>query len=291
MKTALAALVLALSALSVTIYKAENPCASPLQYSIGTFDTQFGVSKEDFEKKIEAGASIWEKAFNKDFFEYNAKSKFKINLIYDQRQKNLDFKRKTEFGLSQAEAVFKALDLDFKSIKAKYESRSASYESSKQSFLARSKAYERDVETVNAKGGANPVEYAQLKQMQLELNASAKQLNAEAEALNNSLAELNPLLEKRNKAANDYNSVAAAYNQKYGHGLEFDQAEYTGKEINVYEFSGGKDLVTALAHELGHALGMNHIEDQKSIMYYRTGDQTGTPTSADLAELKRVCKL
>jgi predicted Zn-dependent protease len=109
-----------------------------------------------------------------------------------------------------------------------------------------------------------------------------------------SLAELFRLLERRNQAASEYNKVAKNYNQKYGHGLEFNQAEYNGKGINVYQFSTEQDLEVALAHEFGHALGMDHVENPTSIMYYITGGNQQvdlTPSAEDLTELKRVCKI
>ena len=284
-------LVASVGVFGFVAYRAANPCASPLEYSIGEFDPQFGVSKTEFENKIESGASIWEKAFSKNFFEYNSEAKFKINLIYDQRQKEVDAKRRTEFGLSKAESDFKAVDSNFKTFKSNYEARASVYESAKANFLQESKQYENDVERANKKGGTTPKEYEDLKQRQTELNTKANSLNSEASALNIELTQLNKELDQRNKAAQEYNKIAESYNQKYGSGLEFDQAEYTGKQINVYEFGNGADLTIALSHELGHALGMNHVENENSIMFYRTGQQNLSPTKEDLAELKRICKL
>ena len=53
-------------------------------------------------------------------------------------------------------------------------------------------------------------------------------------------------------------------------------------------------MILALTHELGHALGMDHVENPKSIMYYITGANTETspaPTAEDLVELNRACKM
>ena len=103
---------------------------------------------------------------------------------------------------------------------------------------------------------------------------------------------INQALQNRNNAASGYNQFVNSYNQKYGHGLEFNQAEYTGNEINVYQYGNKNDLTLALAHEFGHALSMDHIENSNSIMYYLTKEGTKSnlsPTAEDLAELRRVC--
>jgi predicted Zn-dependent protease len=130
----------------------------------------------------------------------------------------------------------------------------------------------------------------------LRLNNEASSLNAQAEKLNQTNTELNQLLEYRNKAAENYNSLVQSYNSKYSSGLEFDQAEYRNiggeKEINVYEFKTREDLRFALAHELGHALGLDHVENSASVMYYMSGGQNKFGLSEeDVAELKNVCRI
>ena len=128
----------------------------------------------------------------------------------------------------------------------------------------------------------------------LYLNTEATRLNTESVSINALTNELNKLLKERNIKAAEYNKVAESYNQKYNHNLEFNQAEYTGKEINIYQFSTKKDLILAMTHEFGHTLGMEHVENAKSIMYYLTGADTEISlvlSSEDLAELNRVCKI
>jgi hypothetical protein len=43
-------------------YNRYFPCQSPISYSIGNFDTKFGISKEDFLSAIVSAESIWEKS-------------------------------------------------------------------------------------------------------------------------------------------------------------------------------------------------------------------------------------
>ncbi len=248
-----------------------SPCDRPIEYSIGRFDTQFGVSEEDFKSYITEAGSVWEKALNRKIFVYNPNAAFKINLVYDQRQLDTVQKQKTEFGLSTVEDAFKKLDADFKVFKNEYDQKVSVYEQN----LALYKAGKYS-------------------------NTQIEQLNTEASDLNNMTKQLNALLAERNAKAAEYNQIATDYNKKYNSGMEFNQAEYispsTGKagEINVYQFGNKNDLILALAHELGHALGMNHVENPKSIMYYITGVNTETdltPSAEDLAELNKVCKI
>lgn len=244
-----------------------SPCEKTFEYSIGRFDIQFGVSKEEFKSYIKEAGATWEKTLGRSIFLYDPDASFKINLIYDQRQLATIQKQKTEFGLSAVEDIFKKLDSEFNFFKSEYDKKVYIYEQN----------------------------LALYKKSRFS-NDEIQKLNAQATELNNMTQQLNTLLRERNAKASEYNKVAENYNKKYGGGLEFNQAEYKWNngvgEINVYQFGNKKDLILALAHELGHALGMDHVENQKSIMYYLTGANTETsltPSTEDLAELNRVC--
>ena len=271
-----------------------GPCDKPLEYSIGRFDTQFGISKEEFKTRITIAEEVWEKVISKDVFIYNPDAKFKINLIYDERQLATVQKQKTEFGLLAVENAFKEIDTKFNLFKNEYDQEAYPYEQDLASFKKRKAAYDTVVAFWNKKGGVPEEEYQALETERRYLNAETKRLNSEMVPINNMTAQLNTLLKERNLKASEYNKVAQDYNKKYNGGLEFNQADYTGSEINIYQFSNKKDLTLALSHELGHALGMDHVENSKSIMYYLTGINVSSvlnPSTQDLAELNRVCEI
>jgi hypothetical protein len=293
--TAVVILIGLIGASGYFIYRQTlSPCERTLEYSIGRFDTQFGLSKEDFKSYISRAGSVWEKIIKRKVFVYNQNAKFKINLIYDERQLETMQKQKTEFGLSAVEETFKKLDSEFNFFKSQYDQKVSSYESALTAYKNRKSTYDAEVVRWNKRGGAPKGTFESLEQERQYLNSEAQILNNEASSINTLTGELNTLLAERNAKAAEYNKVAADYNAKYNGGLEFNQAEYTGKEINVYQFSNKKDLILALTHELGHALGMNHVENPKSIMYFLTGtnaETSPTPTAEDLAELNKVCKI
>jgi len=280
--------------------KTLSPCDKPLQYSIGRFDTQFGISRDEFKNYVAESEKVWEKALSRDIFVYNPNASFKINLIYDERQLTTIQKQKTEFGLSAIEENFKKIDLEFNIFKNQYDQKVSTYESDLAIYESRKLAYDTEVNMWNSKNGAPKNKYADLETERNYLNNEGQRLNTETISINNTTKQLNALLQERNIKASEYNKVAEDYNKKYNGGLEFNQAEYIGNpytqkgEINVYQFGNKKDLITALTHEFGHALGLDHVANPKSIMYYLTGinaETSPTPSVEDLAELKMVCKM
>ena len=83
-----------------------------------------------------------------------------------------------------------------------------------------------------------------------------------------------------------------SYNALYGEHRRFHKGEYNGKEITIYQYQDLDDLILILAHELGHALGLAHVDDPKAVMHEILGDQdldTLTLTSADVRALRTVC--
>lgn len=287
-----------LAALALTLYSFldffKSPCDSPLEYSVGRFDSRFGVSESDFKSSIVEAEAVWEDALGRDFFKYKPNADFKINLIYDERQLATMQKQKTESGLSAAENILDNLDRQFDLARRNYEKDKTLYESATALFETRKEQYEALVNEWNRRGGAPPDVYNDLQAQAKVLNLEATNLNQAAVSLNAEAEELNIVLEKRNQAARAYNQVARSYNQAYGSGLEFNQAEYNGGDINIYQFGNENDLLLALTHELGHALGMEHVEQAGSVMYYITGSDYAEEVSlseADLEELKRVCDI
>ncbi|NLE07317.1 MAG: matrixin family metalloprotease [Parcubacteria group bacterium] len=270
-----------------------NPCKKALKYSIGRFDKEFGISEVEFKSYIAKAEQVWEEVLARDIFIYEPDADFKINLIYDERQLETIQKQKTEFGLSVIEDSFKKLDTQFNLFKNNYEVKVENYENALADFQDRKSTYETKVLEWNSRGGAPKNIFESLEAERIYLNSEASRLNAEVSSINTMTRQLNTLLEERNKKASEYNRVAKSYNEKYGEGLEFNQAEYnSGGQINVYQFNTKTDLILALAHEFGHALGMDHVENPNSVMYYLTDTNTETAivlTPEDLAELKRVC--
>lgn len=271
-----------------------EPCQRPITYSIASIDPKFGITKTALLNNIKKAETIWELPINKQLFEYSPTGDLKINFIYDYRQKATDALQKLGIVINDDRATYDAL-------KAKYDSLTAFYNQEKTNITALvakydtdKSAYENDVKYWNSRGGAPKTEYNALEQRRIDLNnqiaiinQAQDSLNILAETINSTATLLNKLIAELNLQVTNYNTIGAST------GKEFNEGEYvsnaSGQTINIFQFNNSTQLLRVLAHEFGHALGIDHLSNPKAIMYYLNEGMNEKLTADDLTALKKVC--
>jgi hypothetical protein len=278
------------------IYDKYFPCKRVITYSLGEYDERFGVSQEDFLKNIEAAEAIWEKVAGKNFFEYkpDGKNTLKVNLIYDYRQEATAKIKELGLAVSDTKATYDSLKAKYEALEKKYSSDKKEYEARVAAFEERQNEYNQKVDYWNDRGGAPPKEYQALAREGEALKTELAQIKKMEENLNKEAGDINALVVVINRMAQTLNINANLINNVgKDRGEEFTEGEYradrNGEEIDIYEFSTQNKLKRLLAHELGHALGLDHVEDPKAIMYRLNQSTSSVPTTADLTALKTHC--
>ena len=270
------------------------PCKDPIEYSLGVFDERFGVSKTEFLASLEEAEIAWEKSIGENLFEYKDGGSLKINLIYDNRQLVTDKLEKIDSVVEEGKGSYNEVKLQYENLKKEYEADKKVFETRLKVFEERRDAYEAQVQYWNNKGGASKEEYNKLQKEQKFLQAESVTIANLQAVLNLKINDLNSMASMLNGLANSLNLNVAKFNNiAEENGGEFEEGTYerdqNGERINIYQFDNQTKLMRVMMHEFGHALGLEHIGDEKAIMYRLNNGVNQELTIGDITELKKRC--
>ncbi len=256
----------------------KKPCNSVITYDIGQFDEEYGMTRDSFLTYIALAEIPWEEVAQKQLFRYEEGADFKVNLIFSDKQEKIQKGNELENRLDEKER-------SLSSTKQQYEDAVEKYERDKSNYERKLARYQKEVDRWNQQGGAPSSVFNQLEK-------DFEELQKEAESLNSSITRINDLARQSNSKVLEFNQNADEYNNLFD-GTAFDAGNTDGTEINVYSFSNTKELVTLLTHEFGHVLGIDHIEDEASVMHYLLHDEnvSGELSSFDKEALMTSCRI
>lgn len=269
-----------------------NPCLTPITYTIGRFDPKFNISKNYFIQKLTDASTLWNNAAEKKLFEYapngNERS-ITVDLVYDSRQRNTDENKLLGSEIQNSKDAARALQTEYEALKITFTQRKEEYTQKIETLNTKQKIHNDTIISWNEKGGAPRAEYEALTAEEETLIKESGALALEYKTLTSMLNEINTKITRHNELvlfANERVTINNTTSNK-----KFTEGNYDPgtNKITIYQFSDETKLKRVLAHEFGHALGIDHNKNKLSIMYAVNSATTTNLSKEDVQEIKDLC--
>lgn len=270
---------------------AAAQCSTPLTYRTGRLDPEFGLTHYEFQQSLLKAEKMWEHSVGRDLFKLTDRGSIIINLIYTDAQARVDLTRENNKKVSYLNSEIMTLNEQNRS----YEKNVDEYHRLLDDYNGRLEDFNEDVRQWNSGNKTSRQFLATLKIREGKLDRFREDLGSMRGKLDRQrsviMTSKNYLDKRRGEIGSEMKHSLFGDKNLFEKAGEF-RSTGSSRMINIFTVHDERQLITVLAHELGHALGLNHTSVPASIMYEAQTENNyhlSSVTAVDVNEFNEVC--
>ncbi len=280
-----------------TMHSDLGACDEPLSYRIGTVDPRFDISEAEVREAMQYAASLWSEAIGRPLAYFAEYGDIEVNFVFDERQELAVGEMRFREQIESEQIRTDQLQREYEIRRDRFDRKSAEYEQLANRTRQEIDNLNRWVGERNGQGELSEQDRLEFEQQRSEVERLQQRVLRERSELDQLANEVNNYVDQLNSRIDESNKLIDRYNDEYAGENRFTKATYRnlrdGGVITVNQFLNKRDLYLVLAHELGHALGLQHGSDPASVMYSQMGGQEIYPiiqlSREDERAISEVC--
>lgn len=290
------------TAANTTPLPQSQPCQDPLYFNVGDIDSRFAITTREATAAARDAAALWNSESDTLLVYRDSSSDqptdIAIHFVYDKRQKRTD----AEYRFREQ---IRARQTRLDQIKKQHEERRARFEKKAERYEIFAKRTARELSELNTwvsekneAGGFKEDKLKEFEKRKADVEKRQQQVRRLKDQLSSEAQSINREMENLNREFDDLNDMTDRYNKEFAGSMKFTKATYqqrgNGGVIKVHQFMSKNELRLIIAHELGHALGIDHLTNPGSVMFSQMGEQDLYPvislTLKDRQAAEAACK-
>ena len=270
----------------------RNPCSIPLTYRFGTIDHRFEIRKDELAAVMKKVENIWSSPLNTDMLKYDPNGEITIDFVYSDVQKLTKNERVYSKRIDSQRGQLKAAKENYLNLKQSFDEQLDAYNQTLAQYRAAVAEYNQIVKRWEDRKSLTRKQKARLEELKSRIEQLERKKDQRYRKVESLRKRVNYKADRLNKLVDKENQLIENYNERFSGQKKFNQGHYirqgSQEKINVYQFNNFDELKIVLAHEFGHALGLEHGGDPQSIMYYLMNSQNRKKSALSEEDIQAI---